>query len=174
MAVDNTTKYRRSDSPCTGFSSKGGLKRYSLRLSNDDWHSWFYSKVFPSPNAWNIGLKHSEYLETNLFKAANQPVNFWTSLTLLGGFKSLTTQIWFGWASFPHFVTSYPRKFSEETPNEHFAWLGFILYFHKTLRVCWRCEIWSELCFDLTIISSIYTSIVRSIRLANTLLTKCW
>ncbi len=79
-ARSDTTKYRKSGSPGTGFDRSKGQERYLFRSSKADTQLSSHLKVVPFFRSWKKGWHLSADLDMNLFNAAVIPVNRWTSL----------------------------------------------------------------------------------------------
>jgi hypothetical protein len=76
----------------------------------------------------------------HLLKAAKDPINFWTSRRLSGGFILVIANTFSVLGSIPHRETIYLTNFPEGTPNVHFLGFNFILNFLRMLKVSTRSE----------------------------------
>jgi hypothetical protein len=56
----------------------------------------------------------------NMFKAAMQPVSFWTSLMIRGASMAVMAVIFCGFASIPWWLIMKPSSFPCGTPKAHF------------------------------------------------------
>ena len=63
------------------------------------------------------GNPRSPSLDKNRFKAAMQPVSFWTSLMVAGASMAMMALIFSGLASIPRLLMMNPSSFPEGTPK---------------------------------------------------------
>jgi hypothetical protein len=73
--------------------------------------------------------------EMNLFKAAIQPVSFYTSLIVVGDPISVMVEIFTGLASIPRLLTMNPSNFPDGTPKMHLVGLSFHQNLHRLLNI---------------------------------------
>ena len=71
------------------------------------------------------GKPHSPSLDKNRFKAAIQPVSFWTFLMVAGASMAMIALIFYGLASIPRWLTMNLSNFPEGTPKTHLVGLSF-------------------------------------------------
>ena len=81
------------------------------------------------------GKPRSPSLDKNRFKAAMQPVSFWTSLMVAGVSMAKMVLIFSRLASIPRLLTINPSSFPEGTPNTHLVGLSFQRNFQRLLKV---------------------------------------
>jgi hypothetical protein len=68
------------------------------------------------------------------------PINFCTSLRLLGSFILVIADTFSGLGSIPWRESIYPSNFFEGTPNVHFSEFNFILNYLRLSKVFARSE----------------------------------
>jgi hypothetical protein len=74
----------------------------------------------------------------NLFKAAMNPVSFWTSLMQVGALILVMAEIFSGLASMPQWLMMKPSSFPDGTPKTHLFGLSFQRYSRKDAKVSSR------------------------------------
>ena len=113
-------------------------------------------------------------LGINRLRAATLPVRPWTSFRDLGEGSLSSDLILSGFASIPRVLTMKPRNFPDATPKVHFCGLSLMPYSRSILKHSSRSETWLSAVFDLTSMSSTYTSMFFLIWSANILFTSLW
>jgi hypothetical protein len=74
----------------------------------------------------------------NLFKAAMQPVSFWTSLMQVGAFMLVMVEIFSRLASMLRWLMMKPSSFPDGTLTTHLLGLSFHWYSRKDAKVSSR------------------------------------
>ena len=75
----------------------------------------------------------SPSLDKNRFKAAMQPVSFWTSLMVVGASMAMMALIFSGLASIPRLLTMNPSSFPEGTPKT-LSWVELLAEFTEAVE----------------------------------------
>ena len=87
-------------------------------------------------------------------KATMHPVNFWTSLTQVGGFMLVTAAIFSGLASMLWRLTMLPSRIPDGMPKMHIVGFNFHRYTFRALKTLVRLAMRVLAVLDLTTTSS--------------------
>ena len=112
-----------------------------MRLSSASAASVVHSNLSCHLRSLKKGRPHSPSLDKNRFKAAMQPVSFWTPLIVAGASMAIMALIFSGLASIPRLMTMNPSSFPEGTPKTHLDGLSFQQNFQRLLKVSSRSVI---------------------------------
>lgn len=123
--------------------------------------SWVPSNLSCFLSKAKKGCARSPILATKQLSAAIHPVNLWTSLSLVGGFKFSMALIFLGFTLMPRPETRKPSSFLDGTPNVHFFGFSLSRCHWRLLNVSLRSSISVSPVFVLTITSSTYASTFR-------------
>jgi hypothetical protein len=137
--------YSRRGNEGSGLARVAKSDRCCLSNSKDVACSGPQAKFFMPRNVLRKGRLRSADLEMNLFKAANLPVNRWTSLADYEGVMLMIAWIFVGLASIPRCNTRYPSIFPWRTPKAHFSGLSRRRASRILANVSARSARWSSL-----------------------------
>ena len=107
------------------------------------------------------GNPRSPNLDKNRFKAAMQPVSFWTSLMVAGASMAMIAFIFSGLTRIPWLLMMNPSRFPNSMPKTHFIRFSFHWNLHNLSNVSYRLLVKSSGFLVLTTTSSTYASMLR-------------
>ena len=138
----------------------GGLVKYFLNYWSACSHSLFYKTIVFLRRSWKYGRHSSNKLLINQLNVVAIPVSFLISFVVLELTRSLMAIIYSEFASISHRVTKCPRNLLELTPKVHLVALNLSLCSLRIATTSTRSFKRSGSYLLLTIISSMYTSMV--------------
>ena len=109
-----------------------------MRFSSASAASVVHSNLSCRLRSLKKGRPRLPSLDKNWFKAAMQPVSFWTSLIVAGASMDMMAFIFSRLASIPRLLMMKPSSFPDGMQKTHLVGLSFQRNFRRLLKVSYR------------------------------------
>lgn len=130
--------------------------------------------IFFTRCTWKKGKNCYLGLEKNILRAVRRPFRHCISLWKVGDIIFSMVLSFFELTSITLWLTTKHKRFPKLMPNVHLEGLGQTLWNLILMKVCSMSHWWLTSTSNFIWMSSTYTSMVSSIKLANNLLAILW